>query len=135
MKIDIERIIKTGKTGNKAIAVILIVLLLVTGALAIINISKSLYTTATEKGGLGADETKKILSDTLTILIVTSLIGALVLYLEGSPKFTSAIMLAGVVAVAKAVMIMDFVENGWLLYISLGILAVALAYTFKLLNQ
>jgi len=135
MKVDIERIIKAGKIGNKAIAVILIVLLLVTGALAIINISKSLYTTGTKEGGLGADEAKKILSDTLTILIITSLIGALVLYLEGSPKFTSAIMLAGVVAVAKAVMIMDFVENGWLLYISLGILAVALAYTFKLLNQ
>lgn len=132
---DIKDIIKAGKGGNKAIAVALIILLLIMGALSLVNISKSLYSTAVNEGGLGAKEAKSILSDTLTILIITSLISALVFYLEGSPKFTSTILIAAVVAICKAVMVMDFVPSDWLFYIGLGVLAVALAYAIKLLND
>jgi len=135
VKADIEHIINLGRNGNKLIAVSLIVLLLVMGALSLINISKALYSTAVNEGGLGAKEAKSILSDTLTILIITSLICALVFYLEGSPKFTSTILLAAVVAICKAVMVMDFVPSDWTFYIGLGILAVALAYTIKLLKE
>lgn len=134
VKIDVEHIIKTGRNGNQAIAVALIILLLVMGALSLINISKSLYSTAIKEGGLGSNEAKDMLSDTMTILIITSLISALVFYLEGSPKFTQAILLASVVAVCKAVMVMNFVADEWLFYVGLGILVVALAYTIKLLK-
>ncbi|PKP60695.1 MAG: hypothetical protein CVT88_02345 [Candidatus Altiarchaeales archaeon HGW-Altiarchaeales-1] len=90
VKADIEHVIKVGKGGNKIIAVGLIVLLLIMGALSLVNISKSLYSTAVTEWGLGAKEAKDMLSDTMTILIITALIGALVFYLEGSPKFLTA---------------------------------------------
>ncbi len=135
VKADIEHIIKAGRNGNKAIAVALIILLLIMGALSLINISKSIYGTAVHEGGLGSEEAKSILSDTLTILIITSLICALIFYLEGSPKFTTTILLAAVVAICKAVMVMDFIAGDWLFYVGLGVLAVALAYTIKLLKD
>ncbi|PKP56582.1 MAG: hypothetical protein CVT89_05990 [Candidatus Altiarchaeales archaeon HGW-Altiarchaeales-2] len=134
VKADIEHVIKVGKGGNKIIAVGLIVLLLIMGALSLVNISKSLYSTAVTEWGLGAKDAKDMLSDTMTILIITALIGALVFYLEGSPKFLTAILLAAVVAICKAVIVMDFIAGDWLFYVGLGILAVALAYTIKLLK-
>lgn len=134
VKTDMEHIIKAGRNGNKAIAVALIVLLLIMGALSLINISKSLYSTAVNEGGLGSEDAKSILGDTLTILIITSLICALAFYLEGSPKFTTAILLAAVVAICKAVMVMDFIADDWLFYVGLGVLSVAIAYTIKLLK-
>jgi len=135
VKANIDPIVKAGKIGNKTIAVTLIFLLLVMGALSLINISKSLYSTAMEnEGSLMAKEAKDMLSDTMTILIITALIGALVFYLQDSPKFLTAILLAAVVAICKAVMVMDFKADEWTLYIGIGILAVALAYTINLLK-
>lgn len=64
VKADIEHIIKAGRNGNKAIAVALIILLLIMGVLSLINISKSVYSTAVHEGGLGSEEAKSILSDT-----------------------------------------------------------------------
>lgn len=134
-KIEISKIISIGKGGNKIVAIILIVLLLVIAALALINISKSIYTTTVKFGGLSAEETKNMLSDVMTILIITSLIGALILYLENNPKFSIAIILAAIVAVCKAIMIETFDAEKWLLYIGLGVLVVALGYTIKMLNN
>ncbi|NCN64703.1 MAG: hypothetical protein GW779_03665 [Candidatus Altiarchaeum hamiconexum] len=135
VKANIDPIVKAGKIGNKTIAVTLIFLLLVMGALSLINISKSLYSTAMEnEGSLMAKEAKDMLSDTMTILIITALIGALVFYLQDSPKFLTTILLAAVVAICKAVMVIDFKADEWTLYIGIGILAVALAYTINLLK-
>jgi len=132
-KITLNKIIRAGKGGNKIIAAILIMLLLVMAILALINISKSLYITSVEVGGLGVKETKDMLSDVMTILIITSLIGALILYLEGSPKFPVAILVAAIVAVCKTIMIETFDAEKWLLYVSLGILVIAIGYTIKML--
>lgn len=129
----LKKIISIGKGGNKIIAIVLIALLLVMAVLALVNISKSIYKTTVEVGGLSQEEAKNMLSDVMTILIITSLIGALILYLEGSPKFTLAILLAAIVAVCKTIMIETFVAESWLLYVSLGVLIVAIGYTIKML--
>jgi len=127
--------IKIGEKGNKFITVILLVLLLVMGALALVNISKSLYNTATTTGGLDAHETKVMLGNVMTIMIVTSLVSAIILYLRGNPKFTSALLLSAIVSVCKAVIIMEYVVENWLLYIGMGALILSLAWVFKILSE
>ena len=130
---NIENITKFGEGGNKAITIILLVLLLLMGALALINISKSLYSTTVNVGGLDADETKIMLGDVMTIMIITSLISAIILYLNKSPQFTTALLLSAIISVCKAAIIMDYKAEDWLLYLGMGVLVLAFAYSIKLL--
>lgn len=127
--------IKIGEKGNKFITVILLVLLLIMGTLALVNISKSLYSTAVTTGGLDAKETKDMLGNVMTIMIVTSLVSSIMLYLRGSPKFTSALLLSAIVSVCKAVIVMEYHVENWLLYLGMGALILSLAWVFKILSE
>ncbi len=59
----------------------------------------------------------------------------MVFYLEGCPKFLMATLLADVVAICKAVIVIDFIASDWLFYGDVRILAVALTYIIKLLKE
>ena len=105
--------------------------------LALINISNSLYITTINTGGLDVKETKNMLSNAMTIMIITSLISAIILYIKESrrPLFTTVLLLVTIIAIAKAIIVMNFDNDDWLLYIGLSVLILALAGSVKLLSD
>jgi hypothetical protein len=62
-------------------------------------------------------------------------VSAIILYLRGNPKFTSALLLSAIVSVCKAVIIMEYVVENWLLYLGMGALILSLAWVFKILSE